>query len=95
MLFRLRGDDDTARVISTQNGLFVECKPVDAAHPPGGDYCDAGLIRFVNGDYAWAMQESLMVGYVRDGRTIKSHLHPAIATRAMLCTDQNATPVGS
>ena len=23
-----------------------------------------GLIRFVNGDYAWAMQDALMVGYV-------------------------------
>jgi hypothetical protein len=25
-----------------------------------------GLVRFVNGDYAWAMQDALMVGYVKD-----------------------------
>ena len=36
---------------SDQDGLFVECKP-------------DGLIRFVSGDYAWAMQDAMMVGYV-------------------------------
>lgn len=91
MLFRLLGDEDPARIISSQNGLFVECKPVDAGHPAGGDYCDAGLLRFVKGDYAWAMQESLMVGYIRDGRTIAKNLRPAIDARPALCTTQNAT----
>jgi len=26
-------------------------------------YCDAGIARFIVGDYAWAMTEALMVGY--------------------------------
>ncbi len=51
-------------IISDQDGLFVECKPVDISHPILSHYCNKGLVRFVNGDYAWAMQDALMVGYV-------------------------------
>jgi hypothetical protein len=53
--------------LSSQDGLFVECKPVDRSHPLLSCYCKEGLIRFVNGDYAWAMQNALMVGYVKNG----------------------------
>ncbi len=52
-------------ILSTQDGLFVECKPVDSKHPILSYYCKKGLIRFVNGDYAWAMQDALMVGYIK------------------------------
>src|ERR1039457_6039333 len=48
--------------IPWQDWLFVECKPVDRKHPAGSAYCDDGLIRFVRGDYAWAMTSALMVG---------------------------------
>ena len=37
---------------------------------------DDGLIRFVGGDYAWAMQEAMMLAYARDGRTIAGHMIP-------------------
>jgi len=37
---------------------------------------DDGLIRFVRGDYAWAMQEAMMLAYARDGRTIAGHMIP-------------------
>jgi len=53
------------QTLSEQDGLFVECKPVDPNHPVYSCYCKKGLIRFVNGDYAWAMQQALMVGYVQ------------------------------
>ena len=43
------------------DALFVECKPVDSTHPGGSKYCDDGLIRFVRGDYAWAIQEGMML----------------------------------
>lgn len=56
---------DQLPVLSDQDGLFVECKPVDSKHPVWSCYCKKGLARFVNGDYAWAMQDALMVGYVR------------------------------
>ena len=48
---------------SSQDGIFIECKPVDGAHSLFTDYCDEGIARFIVGDYAWAMTEALMVGY--------------------------------
>lgn len=47
-------------------GIFIECKPIDARHPIPSTYCQAGLIRFVNGDYAWGVDRAMMVGYVRN-----------------------------
>ena len=55
---------DKLPILNDQDGLFVECKPVDDKHPILSCYCKKGLVRFVNGDYAWAMQDALMVGYV-------------------------------
>jgi hypothetical protein len=51
------------RTQPSQDGIFIECKPVDGAHSLLSDYCDNGIARFVVGDYAWAMTEALMVGY--------------------------------
>ncbi|MGO8747029.1 MAG: hypothetical protein ACLQNE_13660 [Thermoguttaceae bacterium] len=82
LCFKLRNDDRERRMaLSEYDALFVECKPVDATHSAGHDYCDLGLIRFVRGDYAWAMQEGMMLAYVRAGRTIAGHLLPALNER--------------
>jgi hypothetical protein len=62
IFFDLRRDQYSIR--SDQDGLFVECKPIDSRHAIASCYCKEGLARFVNGDYAWAMQDALMVGYV-------------------------------
>jgi len=80
VFFKLRDDESKRRpVLSEFDGLFVEAKPVDAKHAVGTKYCDDGLIRFVRGDYAWAMQEAMMLAYVRDGRTIAGDLIPAMS----------------
>ena len=63
----------------SQDALFAECKPVDDAHAIGKHYCDRGIGKFVTGDYAWAMQEGMMIGYVRGGRQIGTHLAPVLA----------------
>ncbi|MBC7821320.1 MAG: hypothetical protein IAG10_30910 [Planctomycetaceae bacterium] len=85
LCFKLRSDDfEPCLVLSEFDALFVECKPVDAKHAAGGKYCDKGLIRFVNGDYAWAMQEGMMLAYVRDGRTIAGHLIPVMSDPARM-----------
>jgi len=55
---------DHLPILSDQDGLFVECKPIDPKHPILSCYCNKGLLRFVNGDYAWAMQDALMVNVV-------------------------------
>jgi len=62
---------DQLPILSDQDGLFVECKPVDRNHPILSCYCKKGLVRFVNGDYAWAMQDALMVGYVKTPYSFK------------------------
>jgi hypothetical protein len=82
LFFKLRDDVSEPRpVLSEFDGLFIEAKPVDSTHPVGSKYCDDGLIRFVRGDYAWAMQEAMMLAYARDGRSISGHLIPAMAQR--------------
>ena len=97
--FKLRHDEIEPRpVISAQDALFIECKPVDAAHAAGGKYCDDGLCRFVNGDYAWAMQEALMLAYARDRRTITDHLLPAMrepARMKRLQTERLPAPISA
>jgi hypothetical protein len=78
LCFRLRNDEEENRpVLSEHDALFVECKPVDGTHSVGGKYCDDGLCRFVEGDYAWAMEEGMMLAYSRK-RTIAAHLIPAL-----------------
>lgn len=48
--------------------VVVECKLIDAAGDKTvGLYCRQGIDRFVKGDYAWAVTESFMLAYVRDG----------------------------
>ena len=96
LCFKLRHDDFASRsVISEFDALFVECKPVDRSHGAGSKYCDEGVIRFVSGDYAWAMQEGMMLAYVRHGRSIAHHLIPAMkepARTATLGTVQHPEP---
>lgn len=67
-----------------QDALFAECKPVDKKHPLNGHYCAVGkdctgIERFVVGDYAWAMEQALMIGYVRDGLSVHPHLADALS----------------
>ena len=45
------------------DGIFIEAKPVDAGHKVPAHYFKKGICRYVKGDYAWAMRESLMLGY--------------------------------
>ncbi|MEH2533612.1 hypothetical protein V1277_000004 [Bradyrhizobium sp. AZCC 1588] len=59
--------------------LTIECKIVDAAGQKSvGVYCNTGLKRFLNGEYAWAAREAFMLGYVRDGSSIAISLAPLL-----------------
>jgi hypothetical protein len=85
LCFRLRNDEyDRRMVLSEYDALFVECKPVDSTHSASGKYCDLGLIKFVIGDYGWAMQEGMMLAYARNGRTIAGHLIPAMSEQSRM-----------
>jgi hypothetical protein len=89
LFFKLR-DDETGphSVLPEHNGLFIEAKPVDATHAAGSRYCDDGIIRFVRGDYAWAMQEAMMLAYARNDRTIERSLLPAMSEAPRMSTLQ-------
>jgi hypothetical protein len=76
VLFLLKRE--SLSVLRSHDGIFVECKPVDDEHAIGTHYCDSGIKRFINGDYAWAMQEGMAVAYVRGGRTINKDLAPIL-----------------
>ena len=70
---------DRAVAFPDQDGLFAECKPVDGGHAVGGHYCDRGLCRFVQGEYAWAMREGLMIGYAVNGYHLEHELSTSLA----------------
>lgn len=57
--------------------LIVECKLLDMNKNKTIDlYCNQGLARFVEGQYAWYAREAFMLAYVRDGATIAGCLVP-------------------
>jgi hypothetical protein len=67
-----------------QDALYTECKPVGREHPMQKHYCavgkkTSGIERFVCGAYASAMEQALMIAYVRDGFQITHHLADALA----------------
>lgn len=63
--------------------LIVECKIIDAPDRKGIDlYCSNGIRRFVDGEYAWASSQGLMLGYIRDGSSVLSTLTPCLVKGA-------------
>lgn len=60
--------------------LITEAKVIDAAaSKTEALYCDNGIRRFVEGDYAWGNREAFMVAYVRDGSSIGTKLTPFLS----------------
>ena len=55
--------------------LVAEAKIVDATASKTVElYCEKGIRRFVEGEYAWGNREAFMIGYVRDGSSIDTTL---------------------
>ena len=65
LFFHLISDRKVA--FPDQDGVYAECKPIGDRHSLGKHYCDAGLWRFIKGEYAWTMHEGVMVGYTDSG----------------------------
>jgi hypothetical protein len=79
MMVELVGRPETVR--PSQDGIFVECKPVDANHSLLTCYCDAGIQRFICGEYAWAMSEAMMIGYVNSSEDPVAKIQSALDAR--------------
>ena len=55
--------------------LVAEAKILDAAASKTvALYCEKGIRRFVEGEYAWGNREAFMIGYVRDSSSIDTTL---------------------
>lgn len=68
--------------------LVAEAKVIDrTAAKPVALYCDNGIRRFVDGEYAWTSREAFMIGYVRDGSSIDATLRRSLsrARRSRRC----------
>jgi hypothetical protein len=74
---------DAPLVLSSLDALFVECKPVDKSHPIIKHYGTMGALRFINGDYSWAIQEAMMLAYVRNGHTLSASLGPVLSKKPL------------
>lgn len=99
-LWFLLNYDKRSNVLPSYDVLLVECKIVDATsyRSAGKWHCDNGMIRFVRGDYAWAMQEGIMLAYARNQKSIQGDLIPAMAEPdrvARLKTLTQPVPVAS
>jgi len=61
LTFRLAGAAPS-HTMREHYAMFTECKLLDKSHTLHG-YCDSGLRRFVDCEYAWAMPHALMLAY--------------------------------
>ncbi|MBI2559044.1 hypothetical protein HYW20_07020 [Candidatus Woesearchaeota archaeon] len=69
--FTIRLQDVYPGLNRLYRALYVECKPIDKAHPIGTHYCKKGIKRYVDGDYAWAMKSGMMVAYMQREITVE------------------------
>lgn len=71
-----------------RDGIFVECKILENKGSRNiADYCDQGLQRFVDGDYATWVREGMMLAYVRSSQALPNSLAPRLSsTTALACT---------
>ena len=68
--------------------LVAEAKIVDAAASKTAElYCEKGIRRFVDGEYAWGNREAFMLGYVRDGSSIDTTLKDSLSKAMELHPD--------
>lgn len=61
------------------DGHYVECKMIRQAGSNVGEYLSQGLIRFLRGDYAWAMPHGGMIAYVKTDQILPSALESHIS----------------
>lgn len=62
--------------------LIIEAKIIDKTSGKTAQlYCDNGLRRFIDGEYAWGNQEAFLMAYVRDKSTINLKLTPYLANK--------------
>lgn len=59
---------------SFNDGHYIECKMIRQVGSNVGEYLSQGLIRFLRGDYAWAMPHGGMIAYVGSQQVLPAAL---------------------
>lgn len=77
---------------SLHDAYFIECKLLEN-NRHAGLYITHGIIRFSNGNYAWAMPNAMMIGYVRNnaelaGSLLNAYAHYDAMNNTALVDDQ-------
>lgn len=79
----LENRPDLSIYLSERNRCFpliAEAKIIDVATAKTVVlYCENGIKRFVDGEYAWGNREALMLAYVRDESSISGQLTPFLS----------------
>ena len=74
------------------NALFVECKLLQC-NDNLSKYVSEGILRFVEGEYAWRMPHGMMIAYVHEERSCKDSLveyfKNATGEKAKICLPLN------
>lgn len=74
---------DISIYLSNRNRSFplvAEAKIIDATtSKTEAMYCENGVRRFVEGEYAWGNREAVIMAYVRDGSSIDTKLTPFLS----------------
>ena len=74
--------------------LVVECKLIEySSGKTARLYCNKGLVKFVQGEYAWATREAFMLAYVRDGSLISTTLTPLLVENQKVKPDPYSTEI--
>lgn len=61
--------------------LIAECKIIDISNgKTSALYRDKGITRFIEGDYAWAQRDAIMLAYVRCGSQLESTILGNLST---------------
>jgi len=77
--FIIRPQQSGAGIYEPLYGVFVESKIVDRGRSFCQEYCQQGLQRFVDGDYAWTMRDAVMAAYVRTRKAYPDSLAKCLA----------------
>lgn len=89
---RLENRPDLSIVLSAAEQRFplvAEAKILDATtSKTTRRYCENGIRRFVEGEYAWGNREAFMIGYVRDGSSIATTLKDYLSKAMELHPDR-------
>ncbi len=83
---------DTPNLSDTQlDGYFIECKKLDVSKGVSL-YIQKGVLRFVDGHYAWAVPNAGMLGYIKHRAKSRRSIIPDLSRALPLYDGTNGVP---